>query len=112
MLQLYRGDLKAIFQSWGTFAPEFGWLQSSVIYGLFLSDHEVLSAVEADLVILSSIMVQGMWGPSLWHLRGMRRLGASEEDAEQVQQAIETIAVWAGRSIEGWPRVADVPKPI
>lgn len=79
-----------------------------MIYGLFLSDHEVLSPVEAELVILTSIMTQGLGTATIWHLRGLRRLGVSEADTESVQQAVEAVATWSGRSIEGWPRVKDV----
>jgi len=64
--------------------------------------------VEAELVILSAIMCQGYRMPTIWHLRGLRRLGVSEDDVEKVQSTIEAVAIWAGKSIEGWPRVTDV----
>jgi hypothetical protein len=88
------------------------WVELAVIYGLFLSDHEILSALEAELVILSAIMCQGFRAPTIWHLRGMRRLGVSEDDVEMVQRAVEAVAIWAGKSVEGWPRVIDVPDKI
>jgi hypothetical protein len=88
------------------------WMERAVIYGLFLSDHSVLSDVESELVILSSIMLQGLSAPTIWHLRGLRRLGVSEEDTELVQQAIEAVATWTGKSVEGWPRVKDIPDQI
>ncbi|KAL1967041.1 hypothetical protein VTN77DRAFT_3565 [Rasamsonia byssochlamydoides] len=106
--RLYRENLAPIFSSWGSYGPDFMWMERAVIYGLFLSDHEVLSAVEAELVILASIMSQGLSAPTIWHLRGLRRLGVSEYDVESVQKAIEAVATWAGRSVEGWPRVTDV----
>lgn len=87
-------------------------MERAVIYGLFLSDHQVLSAVEAELVILASIMTQGLSAPTIWHLRGLRRLGVSAADTESVQQAIEAVATWSGRSVEGWARVTDVPDEI
>lgn len=107
--QLYRQNLAPICSSWGSFASDFMWMERSVIYGLFLSDHEILSTIEAELVILTGIMIQGLSAPTIWHLRGLRRLGVSEEDTEKVQLAIEAVASWSGRSIEGWPRVKDVP---
>ncbi|KAH8690766.1 hypothetical protein BGW36DRAFT_364329 [Talaromyces proteolyticus] len=109
---LYKENLAPICASWGTFASDFMWMERAVIYGLFLSDHEVLSAVEAELVILASIMTQGLSAPTIWHLRGLRRLGVNEADTESVQQAIEAVATWSGRSVEGWPRVKDVPDEI
>lgn len=110
--RLYRENLAPISASWGSYANDFMWMERAVIYGLFLSDHEVLSAIEAELVILSSIMTQGLAAPIIWHLRGLRRLGVSEEDTELVQQAVEAVAVWAGKSVDGWPRVKDVPDEI
>lgn len=106
--QLYRQNLAPICASWGSFASDFMWMERSVIYGLFLSDHEILSAVEAELVILTGIMIQGLSAPTIWHLRGLRRLGVSEEDTEKVQLAIEAVAGWSGREVEGWPRVKDI----
>lgn len=106
--QLYRENLDPIFASWGSYGPDFEWVERAVLYGLFLSDHEILSAVETELVSLPAIMCQGWPAPTLWHLRGFRRLGVSEGDVELVQRGIEAVATWAGRSVEGWPRVKDV----
>lgn len=68
--------------------------------------------MEAELVILSAIMCQGYRAPTIWHLRGIRRLGVSEDDVEMVQSSIEAVATWSGKSIEGWPRVGDVTDEI
>lgn len=87
-------------------------MEKAVIYGLFLSDHELLSPTETSLVTLSSIMCQGLAAPTIWHLRGLRRLGVSEADVELVQRAIEMVAKWAGRDVQGWPRVTDIPDVI
>lgn len=53
-------------------------------------------------------MCQGLRAPTLWHLRGLRRLGVSAEEVETVQEGVEAVARWAGRGTEGWARVADV----
>ena len=108
MQAIYKENLDPIFSTLGANAPLVEWLDKSIVYGLFLSDHAVLSAIEAELVALSSIMCQGFRAPTFWHLRGLRRLGASEAEAEGVQQAVELVAGWAGRSTEGWPRAVDV----
>ncbi|OAX84705.1 hypothetical protein ACJ72_00926 [Emergomyces africanus] len=109
---LYKQNLEPIFDTWGSYKEEFAWLEKSVIYGLFLADQTVLSELETLLVTLPSIMCQGWPGPALWHLRGLRRLGRSLEDVERVQQAVEAVAVWSGKSIEGWPRVTDIKDEI
>lgn len=106
--QLYRQNLEPIFSTWGSHRADFEWLEKTVIYGLFLSDHTVLSPVETELVVLSAIMCQGLRGPTVWHLRGLRRLGVSAKDVEGVQRVVELTAVWAGRDTKGWPTVKDV----
>lgn len=112
MQRLYQENLAPIKAAWGSYGDDFMWMERAVIYGLFLSDHSVLSDVESELVILSSIMIQGLSAPTMWHLRGLRRLGISEEDTELVQQAIEAVATWAGKSVQGWPRVKDIPDKV
>ena len=87
-------------------------MEKAVIYGLFLSDHEILSPAETEMVVLSSILCQGLGAPSIWHLRGLMRTGVSEGDVDQIEKAIETVAKWSGRSVEGWPRVKDIPDVI
>lgn len=78
------------------------WLEKDIIYGLFLADFSVLSAVETELVILPAIMCQGLEGPTGWHIRGTRRLGVSVEDVEGICAAAITVARWAGRDVTGW----------
>ena len=68
----------------------------------------MLPAVEAEVVILTAIMCQGLKAPTIWHLRGLRRLGIDAVDVEALEKAIETIAEWAGRNTSDWPRVTDV----
>ena len=109
---LYKQNLQSIFDTWGSYREEFVWLEKSVIYGLFLADQSVLSKEETLLVTLPGIMCQGWPGPAMWHLRGLRRIGLSVEDVEKVQQAVEAVAVWAGKSVEGWPRVTDIKHEI
>lgn len=75
---------------------------------MFLSDHSVLSPIEAELVTLTAIMCQGLRAPTLWHLRGLRRLDVSAAIVEKVEIAIEQIAQWAGKETGAWPRVDDI----
>lgn len=105
---LYQQDLSPIFSSLGTHRADFEYLERNIIYGLYLSDHEVLSAVEAEVVILTAIMCQGLRSPTIWHLKGLRRLGITAEQVEALEGAIEKIAEWAGRETSHWPRIADV----
>ncbi len=108
MQQLYKENLEPIFSTWGSHKPDFEWLEKMVIYGLFLSDHTVLCPIESELVVLSAIMCQGLKGPTTWHLRGLRRLGVSAEDVEEVQSAVVLAASWSGMDTKHWPRLKDV----
>lgn len=108
MQRLYKDNLSGIWPTLGANAPLVEWIDGAIVYGLFLADHQILSDVEAELVCLICIMCQGLRAPTMWHLRGTRRLGVSEEDVEAVQSAVEILASWAGRNTEGWARVGDV----
>lgn len=108
---LYQQNLAPIFATFGRHAPYMEWLEHSVIYGLFLSDHTLLTPIESSLTILTSIMCQGIRAATMWHLRGLRRLGVSEEDVEKVQEGVRAVAKWAGKSekeVEGWIRVREI----
>ena len=108
--KLYQQDLSPIFATWGSHREDFEWVEKSVIYGLFLSDHSVLSEVESELVILTSIMCQGLKAPTIWHLRGLRRLGVSNEIIDKVTQAVRTISEYCGKHPREWATIQDVPQ--
>ncbi|MCJ1470078.1 hypothetical protein MMC07_008723 [Pseudocyphellaria aurata] len=108
MQRLYKDNLDKIFSTLGSNSPLVQWIDEAIVYGLFLADHRILSDVEAELVALICIMCQGLRAPTMWHLRGTRRLGVSEDDVEAVQKAVEMLAAWAGRNTEGWARAGDV----
>ncbi|KAF2427238.1 hypothetical protein EJ08DRAFT_359917 [Tothia fuscella] len=109
MQQIYLHNLPRIMSTWGPHQADFEWLEKRIIYGLFLSDHVVLTGLEAELVTLSSIMAQGLRLPSLWHVRGLMRLGIGEGDVEGVCDAVKGVTKWAGREgTEGWIRAGEV----
>jgi hypothetical protein len=64
------------------------WLSTEITYGLYLSDHSILDAVDTELVVLGGIMMQNLPRETGWHLRGTRRIGVSFEDVEVVQQCV------------------------
>ena len=59
-----------------------------ITYGLYLSDHTILDAVDTELVVLSGIMMQNLKTETGWHLRGTRRIGVSHDDVETIQQCV------------------------
>lgn len=65
-----------------------GFISYEITYGLFLSDHSILDDVETELVVLSAITMQNQPLQTAWHLRGMRRIGMSQETIEGVQRCV------------------------
>jgi hypothetical protein len=108
MRAIYRTNLEPIIRLWGAHQADFQWLEERVIYGLFLADPTFLSLEERSLVVLSSIMAQALPAPTMWHIRGLRRLGVAEEDAETVCDVIKMVGRWCGRDTSVWNRAADV----
>lgn len=100
---LYQHNLEPIFSTWGSHRRTFEWVEKNVIYGLFLSDHSVLSPVESELVIIPGIMAQGLAAPAVWHLRGMRRLGVPREDVQGVVDCVKRVAQLLGVDTTSWP---------
>jgi hypothetical protein len=97
------------------------------VYGLYLSDHSVLSAIESEVVVLTAILCTGLRSPGLWHVRGLGRLlGARGPDAENdvkdvirgVKMAAIAVVEFCGPKMEErvrlqeWPNVGDVSREL
>jgi hypothetical protein len=109
MKTIYKHNLPKIMRTWGTHQADFEWLEKRIIYGLFLSDHSTLNQFEAELVTLSSIMAQGLRQPTMWHIRGLMRMGISMEDTEMVCDIVKDVAKWAGKiGTEDWIKASEV----
>jgi hypothetical protein len=109
--------------SWGEHRADFEYMETSILYGQFLSDHLLLDAVESETVVLTSILCTGFRGPGMWHLRGLGRLLGARgkdnnetlfQDLEMVREAIMEGVRWCGDEmiertrLEQWPTVADM----
>jgi hypothetical protein len=108
MRTLYRSNLDQIMSTWNAHQVDFEWLEKRIIYGLFLSDHEILDPVETEILVLASIMCQGLESPTMWHIRGLRRLGISVEDTEKVCDIVKMGARFSGKETSGWLMAKDV----
>ncbi|KAI8936730.1 hypothetical protein NX059_007118 [Plenodomus lindquistii] len=64
---------------------DFAFQSLHLTYGLYLSDHTLLSPLSTELAVLSGIAVQNLPRETAWHLRGTRRLGVGAGDVEAVQ---------------------------
>lgn len=109
MSRLFAHNLAPTFEKvWGSHSDDIQWQQEQVIYGVFLSDHSVLSAVETEMVSLSALMCGGYLRETLWHLRGFRRLGPGLDETKKICKAIQLVAKWCGLNGDDWPGPEDV----
>lgn len=69
------------------------WISTNITYGLYLSDHSILDAIDTEMVVLSGIMIQNLKRETGWHLRGTRRIGVSYDDVEVVQQCVRMLFI-------------------
>ncbi len=83
------------------------WISVNVSYGLFLSDHRILTMQETELVVLPAIMTQNLRGPTYWHLRACLRVGIEAGEVEAVHKVIEAVAAHGGKTLDV-QRVGDV----
>ncbi|KAK5189848.1 hypothetical protein LTR99_006351 [Exophiala xenobiotica] len=72
--------LPKIFDTWGSHKEDMRFNELFVAYGLYLSDFEVMTPLETEVVVYSTISCLGLRGPGLWHLRGIGRLLGARGD--------------------------------
>ncbi|OQE40929.1 hypothetical protein PENCOP_c005G01405 [Penicillium coprophilum] len=78
--------LPKIFDTWGAHKEDVKFNEVFAIYGLYLSDFDILTALETEAVVYATISCLGLGGPGNWHLRGMgRMLGAKGPDSDTDQ---------------------------
>lgn len=66
--------LPQVFDSYGSHKEDLKFNEFFAVYGLYLSDFEVMTSLEAEAVVYSSISCLGLKSPGAWHFRGMGRL--------------------------------------
>jgi hypothetical protein len=111
MLQLYRKNLHPIMSTWGSYEADFQWLEKGVVYGMFLADTRVLEQKVVSCLNIAGIMCQGLEAPTMWHVRGLRRLGVSVDDAEIVCEIVKRVAGefgGKGDAVDKWFKAKDV----
>lgn len=84
---IYQDNLPAIMAQFAAH-KDFTWVEEEIVYGLFLSDHTILNAIETELVVMPAIMIQNLPLETAWHFRGTRRVGVSKDDVELVHQCV------------------------
>jgi hypothetical protein len=128
MLRIYGQDLlPKIFDTWGSFRADVVFLESSIIYGLYLSDLSILTEIQSECIIVATMLCTGFGPPSLWHLRGLcRLLGARGNTIAQNRQTVDRVQRFEDSikecvrfykmedkaKLKDWPAVADVEKEL
>lgn len=101
--------LPKIFDSWGSHREDVQFNELFAVYGLYLSDFDVLTPLETEAVVYATISCLGLGGPGNWHLRGMgRMLGArgtdqdsasarkTKEQLNNLRKAVQTVVKFVG----------------
>lgn len=87
MNELYKSNLSTATDQFVAH-KDFDFISREITYGLYLSDHTILSSHETELVTLTGIMIQDLAILTAWHLRATRRIGVSAGDVETIQQCV------------------------
>ncbi|KAJ6119149.1 hypothetical protein N7523_003429 [Penicillium sp. IBT 18751x] len=85
--------LEKVFDSLGSHREDVKFNEIYTLYGLFLSDFEVLTPLETEAVVYSSISCLGLGGPGNWHLRGMGRLLGARGTDDQSEKMKKIMAL-------------------
>ena len=115
--------LPNIFDNWGSLRSDVVLLQSSIIYGLYLSGHSVLTEIQSECIIVASMLCTGFGQPSLCQLRRLcRLLGARGKTIAENRKVVDKVQRFEDvikacvqfykmeeqAKLQDWPAVADV----
>lgn len=128
MIRIYGTELlPRVFDAWGSLRCDVVFLEASIIYGLYLSDHSMLTEIQSECVIVASMLCTGFDQPSLWHLRGLcRLLGARgntvagnkavvdklQRFEDAIKECVRFYKMEDKAKLKGWPNVADAEKEL
>lgn len=73
-----------------------------------LSENSILDFPQTELVILSALVPQNAMSEIMWHLRGSRRAGWSDEVIQSVRRMALEVGKKAGCRINKVPELNDV----
>ncbi|OQU95823.1 hypothetical protein CLAIMM_01990 [Cladophialophora immunda] len=81
---------------------ELEWTLRYIVYGYFLGDLSVFTAVENECVVLACVLPAG-GSPSLTHMKVLRQLGVSASDGDVFLDICKKVSDWAGIDSSSWP---------
>lgn len=96
--RIYQGDADQAFQ---LLEPhkDFTFIVVDIVYGLFLSDNAILSNIEAEAVVLSSLIIQGTQLEVSGHRKGLLRQGMNPATVEGVISTVQSVAKFMANSV-------------
>lgn len=134
---IYGRLLPKIFASFGSHSQDIQFMELFTVYGMYLSDFDVMDAIETEVVVSTAITCTGLRGPSLWHVRGLGRLlgarGTDERTKEMIRikdwlrnikvatvtcvefcgdEMVRRSRLDGGEDGRGWPNVGDVVREL
>lgn len=84
------------------FSRSTEWALRYAVYGIFLSDLNVVTPIENECIILASVLPCG-GSPVLSHMAFLRRMGFSRDNAAFFHKICVQLAQWAGVDTTDWP---------
>lgn len=92
---------------------DFDVVCEHIVYGFFFGDRQAVDDdLHVEVIVLAAIMSQDLALETRWHLRGIRRLGATQEDVQAIWDAIALVASHFGRALVKVPTVNEVESSV
>ncbi|PQK13538.1 hypothetical protein BB8028_0004g04690 [Beauveria bassiana] len=105
--RIYQGDADPVLR---LLQPhqDFIFVLKDIVYGLFLSEDSSLSNLEAEIVLLSSLIIQNVPKEAIGHMKGLLRLGMKKEVLGSLVSAVGKVAEYMGMPVPTLPSVDDI----
>jgi alkylhydroperoxidase/carboxymuconolactone decarboxylase family protein YurZ len=106
--RIYRHNLDDIYEKFGDDMDDLRFLTFDINYAWNLSEVGVLNFKSTELVILAALILQNARSEILWHLRGARRAGWSDECVTSVREVCVELGQRLGCRTSKVPQLGDV----
>ncbi|PFH53594.1 hypothetical protein AMATHDRAFT_137566 [Amanita thiersii Skay4041] len=84
-----------------TIYPDLGWFSETIGYGFTYGVTDVLSLKETSYVLVTSLIEMDTAQQLVWHLKNLRRIGATVEEIRAVRQIAIEVGKVAGVKWQG-----------
>ncbi|KAN0065329.1 hypothetical protein ACQY0O_001165 [Thecaphora frezii] len=97
---IYQHNLAAIEEKMGHEMEDLKFLALQINYGWNLGEYTVLDVKSTEMAVLAALVAGGWRKEILWHFRGAKRVGWSEEAVRSVREKGVEMASRVGRRVE------------